>query len=119
MLFLSNSPLVKKRHLEHLYLIMSGAAPLAKSDMDPLYSKFNIDHNTLKCMQGKYSSREHNILNSQMNGRLSSLADRIFEESFGRCVLKRFEYIFLFNKSGNEKKEWADMSFVFINFESE
>lgn len=32
---------------------MSGAAPLAESDVDPLYSKFDIDPNALKFTQGK------------------------------------------------------------------
>ncbi|XP_020279535.1 4-coumarate--CoA ligase 1-like [Pseudomyrmex gracilis] len=51
-IFLSNSPLVKKKHLEHLHLIMSGAAPLAKSDADKLIDKFNIDTNVTKVCQG-------------------------------------------------------------------
>nr|XP_012229595.1 PREDICTED: 4-coumarate--CoA ligase 1-like isoform X2 [Linepithema humile] len=81
MLFLSNSPLVKKQHLEHVYTIMSGAAPLSESDIEPIYKKFNIDPNVLKCRQGygltesspvafieegkKLSSIGHNIANCQ------------------------------------------------------
>ncbi|KAM0736789.1 4-coumarate:CoA ligase 1 [Formica fusca] len=51
-LFLSASPLVKMQHLEHLRTIISGAAPLAKTDIDKLFNKFNIDPNILKFRQG-------------------------------------------------------------------
>ncbi|KAL6429826.1 hypothetical protein ACFW04_007596 [Cataglyphis niger] len=51
-LFLSASPLVKIQHLESLHTIISGAAPLAKTDVDKLFNKFNIDSSTLKFRQG-------------------------------------------------------------------
>ncbi|GAB1860530.1 Probable 4-coumarate--CoA ligase 1 [Camponotus japonicus] len=51
-LFLSSSSLVKMQHLEHIHSIVSGAAPLAKSDVDKLFSKFNIDPNKIKFRQG-------------------------------------------------------------------
>ncbi|XP_070150446.1 uncharacterized protein [Polyergus mexicanus] len=51
-LFLSGSPLVKIQHLKHLHTIISGAAPLAKTDIDKLFNKFNIDSNIVKFRQG-------------------------------------------------------------------
>ncbi|XP_067207404.1 uncharacterized protein [Linepithema humile] len=79
-LFLSNFPLVKKQHFEHVRLILSGAASLAKSDVDRLYNKFNIDSSVSRFNQGygltecgvafaengkKFSSIGHNIVNCE------------------------------------------------------
>lgn len=52
MLFLTASPLVKKHHFEHTHMMMSGAAPLAKTDVDKFYEKYNIDPNVFKFRQG-------------------------------------------------------------------
>ncbi|TGZ55917.1 uncharacterized protein [Temnothorax longispinosus] len=80
-LFLTASPLVKKHHFEHMHMMMSGAAPLAKTDVDRFYEKYSIDPNVFKFHQGygltesspvafvehghKYSSIGRNIANCQ------------------------------------------------------
>lgn len=51
-LFLTASPLVKKHHFDHIHLIMSGAAPLAKTDVDRFYEKYNIDSKICEFRQG-------------------------------------------------------------------
>ncbi|XP_018306977.1 4-coumarate--CoA ligase 1 [Mycetomoellerius zeteki] len=81
-LFLTASPLVKKHHFDHIHLIMSGAAPLAKTDVDRFYEKYNIDSKICEFRQGygltetgpvdfiecgeKYSSIGHNIASCQV-----------------------------------------------------
>lgn len=81
-LFLGASPLVKKKHMETLQEIFSGAAPLAKSDVDRVYDKFALSQQNLKFLQGfgmtecsavgflessnsKYASIGHPIANSE------------------------------------------------------
>ncbi|XP_072757261.1 probable 4-coumarate--CoA ligase 1 isoform X2 [Anoplolepis gracilipes] len=51
-LFLSVSPLVKMQHLERIHTIVSGAAPIAETDVDKLFNKFSIDPSTIKFRQG-------------------------------------------------------------------
>ncbi|KAK2582203.1 hypothetical protein KPH14_004556 [Odynerus spinipes] len=51
-LFLSVSPFVKKQHLEHVRAGFSGAAPLAKQDVERLYEKFGLDRDRFKMYQG-------------------------------------------------------------------
>ncbi|XP_011880881.1 PREDICTED: probable 4-coumarate--CoA ligase 3 [Vollenhovia emeryi] len=51
-LFLTASPLVKKHHFERVHMMMSGAAPLAKTDVDRFYEKYDINPNVLKFHQG-------------------------------------------------------------------
>lgn len=41
--------------MEHIKDVLSGAAPLAQSDVDMFYEKFNIDSNSLKFRQGGWS----------------------------------------------------------------
>lgn len=53
-----NSPLVRKHHFEHMHMMMSGAAPIAKSDIDRFYEKYNIDSNVFKFRQGGYSQNQ-------------------------------------------------------------
>ncbi|XP_011629724.1 4-coumarate--CoA ligase 1-like isoform X1 [Pogonomyrmex barbatus] len=80
-LFLSTSPLVKKHYFDHMHFMMSGAAPLAKTDVDRFYEKFNIDPKVFQFRQGygltesspvafiekgqKYSSIGNNIIGCQ------------------------------------------------------
>ncbi|XP_036142190.1 probable 4-coumarate--CoA ligase 3 [Monomorium pharaonis] len=81
-LFLTTSPLVKKHHFEHMHMMMSGAAPLAQTDVDRFYDKYNIDPKVFQFRQGygltecsavsffelgqKYSSIGKNIASSQV-----------------------------------------------------
>ncbi|XP_039310924.1 4-coumarate--CoA ligase 2 isoform X2 [Solenopsis invicta] len=51
-LFLNTSPLVKVQHFERLRMMMSGAAPLSKTDVDRFYEKYNIDPEVFKFHQG-------------------------------------------------------------------
>ncbi|KAL0119142.1 hypothetical protein PUN28_009623 [Cardiocondyla obscurior] len=51
-LFLTASPLVKKHFFNHTHMMMSGAAPLAKTDVDRFYEKFKIDSTIFKFHQG-------------------------------------------------------------------
>ncbi|XP_012538740.2 4-coumarate--CoA ligase 1 [Monomorium pharaonis] len=51
-LFLTASPFVKKHHFEHMHTMMSGAAPLAQTDVDRFYDKYNIDPKVFKFRQG-------------------------------------------------------------------
>ncbi|XP_011063256.1 PREDICTED: 4-coumarate--CoA ligase 1-like [Acromyrmex echinatior] len=80
-LFLTASPLVKKHHFHHMHFIMSGAAPLAETDVDRFYEKYNIDSQICEFRQGygltetspvsfignrrKYSSIGQNIASCQ------------------------------------------------------
>ncbi|XP_011693544.1 PREDICTED: probable 4-coumarate--CoA ligase 3 [Wasmannia auropunctata] len=51
-LFLTASPLVKKHYFDHMHMMMSGAAPLAKTDVDRFYEKYNVDPQVFKFHQG-------------------------------------------------------------------
>ncbi|XP_012538742.2 probable 4-coumarate--CoA ligase 3 [Monomorium pharaonis] len=52
LLFLTASSLVKKQHFEHMHTMISGAAPLAQTDVDRFYEKYNIDPKAFKFHQG-------------------------------------------------------------------
>ncbi|XP_011157991.1 probable 4-coumarate--CoA ligase 3 [Solenopsis invicta] len=81
-LFLTASPLVKKHHFEHMHMMISGAAPLAQTDVDRFYEKYNIDPKVFKFHQGygltesspvcflehgkKYSSIGQNVASCQV-----------------------------------------------------
>ncbi|XP_025986662.2 probable 4-coumarate--CoA ligase 3 isoform X1 [Solenopsis invicta] len=81
-LFLTSSPLVKKHYFDHMHMMLSGAAPLAKTDADRFYEKHNVDPKVLKFRQGygmtessptvcielgqKYSSVGKNIASCQI-----------------------------------------------------
>ncbi|KYN09238.1 PREDICTED: 4-coumarate--CoA ligase 1-like [Trachymyrmex cornetzi] len=80
-LFLTASPLVKKHHFHYVHSIMSGAAPLAKTDVDRFYEKYDVDSQICEFRQGygltetsvdfietgkKYSSIGQNIASCQV-----------------------------------------------------
>lgn len=81
-LFLTSSPLVKDHHFAHMHMMMSGAAPLAKTDVDRFYEKYNVDPQVFNFHQGygltesspvafveqghKYSSIGKNIASCQV-----------------------------------------------------
>ncbi|XP_024937849.1 4-coumarate--CoA ligase 1 isoform X2 [Cephus cinctus] len=46
-LFLTASPLIKPNYLDHVQCVISGAAPLGKSDVDRFYEKFQSLRSTL------------------------------------------------------------------------
>lgn len=52
-LFLSTTKLTNAKHLEHVTNIVSGAAPLSKSDVEKFYKKYQVDRNEVKFCQGK------------------------------------------------------------------
>ena len=81
-LFLGAAPFVKKKHLQAVQAIFSGAAPLAESDVERLYKKFGVTGDSLRFLQGygmtecsgvsflessnsKYASIGHPICNSE------------------------------------------------------
>lgn len=45
--------MVKKEYLESVRGIFSGAAPLAYSDVERVYKKFEVDSEKLKFLQGR------------------------------------------------------------------
>ncbi|KAG7188841.1 hypothetical protein KM043_008447 [Ampulex compressa] len=51
-LFLSATPLAKKKHLDSMNVIFSGAAPLSEGDVMKVYEKFGIDKSALQFRQG-------------------------------------------------------------------
>ncbi|KAJ8687292.1 hypothetical protein QAD02_023086 [Eretmocerus hayati] len=51
-IFLTNSKLAKKKHIENVSSVVSGAAPLSKSDVDKFYDKFGVDRQKLRFCQG-------------------------------------------------------------------
>ncbi|KOC66391.1 putative 4-coumarate--CoA ligase 3 [Habropoda laboriosa] len=52
LLFLNASPFVKREYLESMHHFICGAAPLAQSDVERFYQKFQMDSSTLKFCQG-------------------------------------------------------------------
>ncbi|KAG5319628.1 4CL3 ligase, partial [Pseudoatta argentina] len=80
-LFLTASALLKKHHFHHVNFIMCGAAPLAETDIDRFYEKYNINSQICEFRQGygltetspvafigngrKYSSIGQNIASCQ------------------------------------------------------
>lgn len=72
-LFLTASPFVKKHHFEHMHMMMSGAAPLAKTDIDKFYERFDIDLNVFKFHQGGCS--QNRAVASTRNSRPASERD--------------------------------------------
>ncbi|XP_046735771.1 4-coumarate--CoA ligase 1-like [Diprion similis] len=52
LLFLATAPMVTKKHIESIHAMTSGAAPIAGSDVERFYQKFDIDQSKLKFIQG-------------------------------------------------------------------
>ncbi|XP_029176729.1 4-coumarate--CoA ligase 1-like [Nylanderia fulva] len=84
-LFLSASPLVKMHHLEHLHSIISGAAPLAKTDVDKLFNKFNIDSTNIRFRQG-YGLTETSSVAFVENGEKFSSIGKTVDGTQARLV---------------------------------
>lgn len=58
-LFLSMSPQVTKKHFDSVKFILSGAAPIAESDVLKFYERFGADQDKLKFVQGTYQKRSY------------------------------------------------------------
>ncbi|CAK9827347.1 4-coumarate--CoA ligase 2 [Anthophora retusa] len=52
LMFLNASPYVKREYLETMHHAICGAAPLAETDVERFYQKFQMDSNSLKFCQG-------------------------------------------------------------------
>jgi hypothetical protein len=51
-IFLSSFELAKKKHIENVKFILSGAAPIAQNDIEKFYNKFQIDSQKIRFCQG-------------------------------------------------------------------
>ncbi|XP_046468713.1 uncharacterized protein [Neodiprion pinetum] len=52
LLFLATAPMVAKKHIESIHAMTSGAAPLAGTDVERFYHRFDIDETKLQFIQG-------------------------------------------------------------------
>ncbi|XP_011494753.1 PREDICTED: 4-coumarate--CoA ligase 1-like [Ceratosolen solmsi marchali] len=51
-MFLSNFEMARKKHIENIKFILSGAAPLSHNDVDKFYNKFQLNSDKVQFCQG-------------------------------------------------------------------
>ncbi|XP_017890362.1 4-coumarate--CoA ligase 1 [Ceratina calcarata] len=68
LLFFNSSPYVKKELLSNVHHIISGAAPMSKTDAERFYNKFETDPSKLKITQGYGLTETSPVVCLEMDG---------------------------------------------------